>query len=40
MRTHGRSGFTTIEMLLATVVLAISLIGGSSFFYSNQRNLV
>lgn len=33
-------GFTTIELLLATVVLVIGLIGGSSFFYANRRNLV
>jgi prepilin-type N-terminal cleavage/methylation domain-containing protein len=32
-------GFTLVEVLLATVILAIGLIGTSAFFYANRRNL-
>lgn len=33
------SGFTIIEFLLAFVILVIALIGGSTFFYANSRNI-
>jgi prepilin-type N-terminal cleavage/methylation domain-containing protein len=34
-----KHGFTLVEVLLATVILAIGLIGTSAFFYANRRNL-
>ena len=33
-------GFTIIEVMLASFILLVSLIGGSVFFFSNRRNLV
>ncbi|MCM8776699.1 MAG: prepilin-type N-terminal cleavage/methylation domain-containing protein [Candidatus Omnitrophica bacterium] len=34
-----RSGFTLMEVLLATVIIALGFIGGSVFFYTNRKNL-
>lgn len=39
MINRKTGGFTLIELLLATIILAIGLIGTSAFFYANRRNL-
>jgi len=36
---RNRSGFTIVEALLATAVLAICLVGSSYFYYANRRNV-
>lgn len=33
-------GFTLVEVLVATIILIIAIIGTSAFFYANRRNLV
>jgi len=37
--TRDKKGFTLIEVLIATIILAIGLIGGSTFFYANRKNI-
>lgn len=34
-----RNGFTLMEVLLATVMIALGFIAGSAFFYTNRKNL-
>jgi len=34
-----KNGFTLIEVLLATVLIALGFIAGSVFFYANRKNL-
>lgn len=34
-----KKGFTLIEVLLATVIIALGFIAGSAFFYTNRKNL-
>ena len=34
------TGFTIIEVLLSTIILAICLIGGAFFFSANRKNLI
>ncbi|MCM8820842.1 MAG: prepilin-type N-terminal cleavage/methylation domain-containing protein [Candidatus Omnitrophica bacterium] len=34
-----RNGFTLMEVLLATVIIALGFISGSVFFYTNRKNL-
>ncbi len=36
---NKKGGFTLVEVLLATIILAIGLIGASAFYYANRRNL-
>jgi len=35
-----KKGFTIIEVMIASLILLISLVGGTVFFFSNRRNLV
>ncbi|MCX8082227.1 MAG: prepilin-type N-terminal cleavage/methylation domain-containing protein [bacterium] len=36
---RGKNGFTLLEVLLATVIIALGFIAGSVFFYTNRKNL-
>jgi prepilin-type N-terminal cleavage/methylation domain-containing protein len=39
MSTLKKHGFTLIEVMIALVILIIGIIGTSSFFYINRKNL-
>lgn len=36
---HKKAGFTLVEVIVATIVLVISIIGGTAFFFLNRNNL-
>ena len=38
--TKKMKGFTIVEVTIASLILLISLVGGTVFFFSNRRNLV
>jgi len=39
MKRKNKHGFTLPELLAAVVILAITLIAGSAFYYSNRKNI-
>ncbi|MFA5644949.1 MAG: prepilin-type N-terminal cleavage/methylation domain-containing protein [Candidatus Ratteibacteria bacterium] len=39
MKRKNNHGFTLPELLAAVVILAITLIAGSAFYYSNRKNI-
>ncbi len=39
-RKDDRQGFTIVEVLVATTILIIAVIGTSAFFFSNRANIV
>ncbi len=36
---HKKTGFTLVEVIIATIILVISIIGGTAFFFLNRNNL-
>ena len=34
-----KAGFTLVEVIVATIILVISLLGGTAFFFLNRNNL-
>ncbi len=40
MKKDFIKGFTTIEFLLAFLIIGIALIGGSAFYYASSKSLV
>ena len=37
---YKKAGFTLVEVIIATIILGISLLGGVAFFSLNRNNLV